>query len=403
MWRLHSPVVATTWADALAGTTTWDDPTEFGAPLEEMPLPVYAYTLDSAGPGDLRLRLPRKLGLADSDGDFITDSEWAMHNLLEVHVFDGESAVEGELVYRGRLEEYDVTIEEANEFIDAEFIPLSACLAGTFWIGPTTFTDTDPADMMKWFLEQGHVPGFAWDYDSGTVGTTYTKTFENQTVLSIFRDILKLAGSTYHFVVKRDHTIRFRTTPTTADHTLTIGKEVSEVRYNRSTRRQVTRVVLYYTGGSVTRTSAEFDPQDCREHVVVDEKITDLTVATAVADALLGRLSIVELRGTATVIDSSGPSADGMGYDIETIIPGDTVVIKNPEHLDQPPAWGDASAGATIWDGDPAATQNDILLVTKVQYRFDDVVLEFSDRQPSAVVQQDGLREQIIRHLTEAT
>lgn len=401
MWRLHSPVVATTWGDALAGTTTWDDPTEFGAPLPEMPVPMYSYTLDSAGPGDLKLRLPRKLGQADAAGDFITDADWAMHNILEVHVFDDDSGTEGDLVYRGRLEEYEVVIEADDEFVDAEFIPLSACLAGTFYIGPKTFTDTDPSDMMKWFLENDHVPGFAWDYDSGTVGTTYTKTFEKQSILAIFRDILKLAGSTYHFVVKRDHTIRFRTTPTTADHALTLGKNVSGVKFNRSTRRQVTRIILYYTGGSVTRTAAEFDPQDCRDQVVVDEKITDETIAIAVADGLLGRLNVVELRGRATVIDSSG--SDGLGYDIETIIPGDTVVIKNPEHLDQPPAWGDVAVGTTIWDGDPAAMQNEVLLVTKMTYRFDEVVLEFSDRQPSNVVQQDELREQIIRHLTEAT
>lgn len=402
MWRVHKPVIAPTWGTALAGRDRYDQLTEVKL-WTDAPDPSPGWSIDSTGWGEVTVQLPRRLGEVGEGGDFTSDPDISPGNVVECWAYDLEKP-NGLLIYRGRLEDYSTQLEPGSESVQVALRPLSTSLGDRMVTETVSFTATDPANMMKWFLDNDYMPGYAWDTDSDTVGTTYDADFGGgQRLMDIFSDILKLCGGTYHYVVQRDQTVRLRATPTSADHTLTLGLNVSQLGFVRSKLRYVTRV-LYYYGASHTlieKRSADYNPADPHDLQIIDDQTTSATLAGQMAQAILDARNVVDFRGTAHVIDSNSPGENGSisGYDIEAIKPLDTVKIVNPEHLERPATWGDAVAGTDYYDGTPAEMSRQVMLITAVNYTPDGCDIEMASRQSSAVLELDDLRSMVMRHM----
>jgi hypothetical protein len=308
------------------------------------------------------------------------------------------------VIWRGYIEEYAIKAEPDGEGVSLTLVPISARLADAYFVGPQTFTDADPAEMMRWFLDKGQVPGLVWHPDSGAVGKTFTQTFEKTTVKEAFDLIATLAGADWGYYVGPDGQVLFRQTAGTAAHVLRITLQASEAEFAKSATRRRTQVVLYGASGiTAMATAAEHDPSNPLVHVEVDDRITSQEVADRIAETLLDFYNMVEFRASVGVSDGNGPdTTDGLGYDLESLKPGDAVMVINPEYVSNIPRWGAGVWGEDYYDGSPAEMGCQVLRIARMTYSFDKATLELSDRQPSQVASVQDIAERLKRHMVAA-
>jgi hypothetical protein len=147
----------------------------------------------------------------------------------------------------------------------------------------------------------------------------------------------------------------------------------------------------------------EHDPANPLVHVEVDDRITDQDVADRIALTLLVFYNTVEFRASVGVVDGNGPdTADGLGYDIESLKPGDAVQVVNPEYVSNIPRWGTGVWGEDYFDGSPAEMGCQVLRIARMRYSVDRAELELSDRQPSEVASVQDIAERLKRHMVAA-
>lgn len=400
IWRSYKTRPLPHWGGAIWGRDRYDA-YELAAEWEDAPAPEFGMSLNG-GPEMIDLSLPRRLGEIGELGEPTLTQDIGIGQMVTVSIVDVDTGADELVIWRGWIDEYAVTVQPQGEVVKVGLVPLSAKLADSYFVGPQTFTDADPSEMMRWFLDKGYVPGLAWHPTSALVGDTFTHTFEKQTLKEVFDFITTLAGAAWGYYVGPDGQVLFRATPTVADHTLTIGRHVSQVEFTKTATQRRTQVVLYGAGVTATATAAEYDPTNPLVKVEVDDRITDQEVADRIAESLLDSLNTIDFRGTVTVIDNNGPGTDNKGYDIEDLKPGDAVVVVNPDAVGQIPKWGSAAWGEDYYDGSPSEMASQVLRIAKVNYQFDIAVLELSNRQPSQVQTVQDLSDKLKQHMVVA-
>jgi hypothetical protein len=401
-WRVHNSSVESRWGSAIWGRDRYDAYQEV-ATWPDAPLPEFELALNG-GAGAVDLVLPRRLGEIGLTGEPESRQDIGIAQMVTIGIIDEDTGAEELVIWRGYIEEYAVKAEPGSEGVVLTLVPFSARLADTYYVGPHTFTDTDPADMMRWFLDRGEVPGLCWHPSSETVGATFTQTFEKTTIREAFDLITNLAGADWGYYVGPDGQVLFRQTAGTAAHVLRITRQASDVEFAKSATRRRTQVILYGAAGIVaTATAVEHDPANPLVHVEVDDRITDQEIADRIALTLLDFYNTVEFRASVGVADSNGPdTTDGLGYDLESLKPGDAVQVVNPEYVSNIPRWGTGVWGEDYFDGSPAEMGCQILRIARMQYAFDKVTLELSDRQPSQVASVQDIAERLKRHMVAA-
>jgi hypothetical protein len=305
IWRAFGPEYSDLFGEGKYGSGTYDHRKEV-AVWEDAPLPGFDYSLNG-GIGSIDIELPRRLGEIGEQGDAAEDADIGFGNIVEVTIMD-EDSPDPVLVWRGRVESYASAVKPEAETVKVTLIPFAARLADAFFVGPKSFTDADPKDMVAWFLDGNYLPGFALDSASETVGATYTRTFEKQSLKQIFDDIRELAGAAWYYLLKPDMKVLFADYAATADHVLTIGKEVSEADFLKDTSRRRTRILVYGQGVQAEAKSPEYDENDPLDLVIVEDRITSQVVADQVAESILESRQGADLRVTCKVIDGNGPS-----------------------------------------------------------------------------------------------
>ena len=141
-----------------------------------------------------------------------------------------------------------------------------------------------------------------------------------------------------------------------------------------------TQVAIYIAGlvhGSDTGTYGY------RVAQLADNRVTDQATATLLADGLLAQLDAMVLRTTIRLVDYRGDAQSGMGYDIESIQPGDTCMIVNPANEASGTLWDVAKWDVDYWDYVPSATLQLVAIIFGVQYSFDAVDLDIGFFAPN--------------------
>lgn len=216
--------------------------------------------------------------------------------------------------------------------------------------GATTIThnSTDPSDMLRAVITNYNNNGGTIQYDGISIddtNTTVSYTFVTQTILESIDKILELSPQGwYWYVDSATNLIHFHEKSTSADHSLTLGKDIE--RLNVAKRTDGIINTIYFRGGDTGggvylykkyQDSNSVGSYGIRAMKYVDERVTVTNTANTISNTILSTNSSPEVRLDGIISDSNG---NGYGYDIESINIGDVINVQNVP--------GDT--GRSLWD-----------------------------------------------------
>lgn len=229
----------------------------------------------------------------------------------------------------------------------------------------TTQGDLEPADiglMVRTVIDRfnaEHGTGKVF-YDADDVpdtGTDATYVFNQKTYREAL-DILKsLAPANVYWYVDETGRLSFKAPSSEPDHRFIFGRHFSKVYVERSLEK-VRNVVLVWDGDTTYKQYT--DPASIalygrRTERINDYGISDEDAADAAGAKFLAENKDPGLKLTCVIIDNN--NAEGKGYDIESIQPGDTCALQ-----------GFSSTLSDIF--------RDNMLITSVRYNLDYVEID---------------------------
>lgn len=163
------------------------------------------------------------------------------------------------------------------------------------------------------------------------VGSSMSYVFQQRTYREAIQKCLDAAPYGHHSYVDENYLFHFKPISATPDHKFYFGKHFSEIRIERNINRTRNFLLLwapnagstykgYSDGDSILRYGRQVER-------VADDNIQDTTTMDLVGNRFIAQNKDVEVRVTATILDSNGE--EGLGYDIESVQPGDTCAFYN--------------------------------------------------------------------------
>lgn len=338
------------------------------------------------------IQLPRQWNSAGEPGEVGSLSDLKLGNRIEQHVIDREGEV---VIYRGSIMAYTIDVEQA---VTTVTVMSKQTLLWDRLVLDKSFVATDPSDMMKWFVDNGYLPGITWDPLNPLVGYTWDMDFQSQRLDSVFQIIQHLAGGFWYYRFNPDDSLTFRQwNRNAADLTMLVGREVSGgVTYERSNMDRKKRVFLYGDPGSLAdgrqQVLAEvsaigYDPAVLPMDMFVSyPRVTEASVALRMAHSLLEWADQEAITTELTVLDNN---FDTHGMDIESLRCGMSIALLNPLRIFDLPVWGDGFiyGDGTIWGGLGEAQVQRPLVIAEISYHFTYATLKLTNR-PSGVPEE---------------
>lgn len=282
-------------------------------------------------------------------------------------------------IYRGYISLVERTIDGTSERVRVHLLGYYTLLAldvlksssqtTLYSVDPagltTTSGDLEPADVGlmartvidRFNAEHGTGKVFYDTADVPDTGTDATYVFNQKTYREAL-DILKsLAPANVYWYVDETGRFSFKEPSSTPDHRFIFGRHFSRVYVERSLEK-VRNVVLIWDGDTTYKQYT--DPASVALYGRRTERINDYGISNNDAADALGAKFLAEnkdpgLKLICTIIDNN--NAQGLGYDIESIRPGDTCALQ-----------GFSSTLSDIF--------RDNMLITRLQYRLDSVDIE---------------------------
>ena len=362
-------------------------------------LPRFVWPID-AGPGSMILKLSRQWAAAGEKGETGSLNDLEFGNVVKVYVVDRESGESGQLLYRGVIDDYEQTLD--GQMVSVALLPRSTYWKSRSLIEDVVFAATDPTAMAQYFVTNNYLPGVTWDGASPLVGNVFNYTFKQPISLDqVFSLLQTLAGGNWYWRLNIDDSLTFNywNIHTAPDHTLVIGKHVSRnVKIRKSRLNYYQRIIV--TGqvtttadtpeGGTTETTAPFtvyvdqpgyDPTvEPRDFRYSNTRINEAAAALAIGGALLEYYNVPFYETTFTVIDNNIDSLNG--YDIESLKPGQTVSLVNPDLVFQPRKWGDLHiwGDGGYWGGTRVEQIQRPWAIAQVDYQGDRAILTLRNR-----------------------
>lgn len=342
---------------------------------EVVSVPSFRMAINS-GPGELVVRLARRFDAFGEGDDIVLDRK------VDVYVYDRDEP-QGALLYQGFISSYSPILEGTNEYIEITILGYAVEVGQRILkdgAGNTTidYTSEDPSDIMRDVIDKYIADGGSLTYDATTIddtATTVSYRFANYTVKDALDKIIELTPYDWYWRIDPDGKIYLKQQSATADHKIYIGKHVSYMKPERSI--EDVRNVVYFVGGTppgdpqlyrkYTRT-ASITAYGLREEVLTDSRVTLASTADTKAGRFLDAHESPDTRTTIRILDNNGQNS-GIGYDIESIRPGDTISIENLKTSQkQTTLFDQAQWDDSNWDFEINSISSDILNVINVTY-----------------------------------
>jgi len=331
--------------------------------------------------------------LARSENKFDEGESVAYGNQLKLYVFDKDGGYDGVLIYSGFLSRYIPKITGSRESLQITFLSYWANTSDIILEegGKTyvSYVSEDPTNILKDVLDKFTADGGKLDYDAGTTQNTATTTtyrFNCGTYQEVLQKIVEIAPYDWYLRIGADDKIYFKQKSATADHKLTLGKEISD--YVPEKRIENIINTIYLTGGGDPKLYKKYESAGSittygiKSVKYVDEKITDTGTADKVASRILENFDSPEIRVVIKVLDNSGENyRHEQGYDIESLKVGDTVKIFNATSKGDN-YWDTAVWDTDAWDYDITNAAGLVLQIVKLNYSPDYATIELSNKQP---------------------
>lgn len=359
-------------------------------------------TVINGGSSELKIRLAREFN------NFGEGQDVSFNNRVDVYVYDRE-APEGERVYRGRISAFEPSLAD-DEYVEVTVLGVAKELTDLVLEdagGNTTLTYSGMAHdvVIKDIIDKYQASGGAISYTptsiSGT-GVNINYTFKLTTIKDALDKIVELSPSGWHYFVDASGVLNYR--PTDFDsptHELAISKSIKVLKAPKTIEQIVNRV--YFVGGEDSNGVQLYKRYDrpgsqstygIFAEKMIDQRVTDPATAQRFADFKLDTFESPITRATIEVLDSN--NNEGLGYDVESIKPGDSIQITNI-------SFGKAGGGkwdvdswdTSVWDFLLTNSLGQILQVVSVSYGLDSIEIEVADRQPEVSRKLNNLEQKL--------
>lgn len=280
-------------------------------------------------------------------------------NKVELWVVDPDNTPTGGLIYSGFIYAYGTTVQGTVERVTVNcygyaaqlgvdylrnttagnYITLKTAATQTLTYGGTSAVAGAIETIVKAIIDRYNAEsGTAVTYMASSVettGQTLTYTFDRKTVLDALNICLAAAPVGWWYYIGADNVLQFRAKPTTAKHTLILGKDFVNLTVLKNSD-SVANFVLFDSSGSAGMLrhysdSASIAKYGYRFKYLSDSRVTDTTTADNIGNSNLSTLKNPKIRITVTILDnniSSPTRPTQTGYDIEKFQIGDTVQFR---------------------------------------------------------------------------
>jgi hypothetical protein len=219
----------------------------------------------SSGISPMRVKLPRPFDFYDQAGILGSRGTIAQGNVVRYYLFGPGLSTNGYLRYQGFIDTIEPEISDSGEeSVTITLVPFSSVLGDhgittNIFFGKTGQTSTyvDPLFIMKYFTTtfdsvttHTYMNPITWDPSNPTTsGVTVSYAFSNQNMQSIYDTCLLMLPANWYYRINPDNTLSVNVPNTLPDHTLYVGKNISNPQY-RIDWSQLRNVVVYKGGNS---------------------------------------------------------------------------------------------------------------------------------------------------------
>lgn len=296
----------------------------------------------NGGLGEMSLIIPKPFSNF-SQRNFVD-----LNNKYEIYCIDKDTSQDGVKIYSGYVYDYEAEISDkssikvsltgywnklANSILkEATAIELmtdtTAGLVDSGAASATEISDVVTAIINRY---QAEAVNPVVNYSTGSIETTgsdMTYTFLGQNYADAILKCREFSPANWWFFVGADNILQFKSKPDTATHRFILGKHFKKLNLKHSLQGVINRFILGNNNDiqklySDTDSSALYDDI---WSIATDERVE----IEATAD-LRGNSTIAELKDELVIItfDIFDNNFNDNGYDIESILPGDTCSLFN--------------------------------------------------------------------------
>ena len=353
---------------------------------EVLTLPTFR-TVINGGASDITIRLARTFD------DFGEGVDVKLNNRVEVWVSDRE-APSGTLIYSGYITGYRPVLEGSKEFVEVTIFSWIGELQRTMLrdgSGNTTITysSQDPSTILQDIIDKYRVDGGFINYDGTSIdltGTSVSYTFNTNTVGEALKKVVELCPEGWYWRVTPQGIIHLHAKSTVEDHSFTLRKNISKMSTFRRIEDMVNRV--YFTGGGepplyrLYENSGSIGTYGLYSKKIVDQRVTVVDTAEKISTRLINTKKDPEIRTRITIVDSNGQQSV-QGYDIETVLVGQTMIIKGlTEDTKTVSLWDQMEWDVDVWDQTLASSANAVIQILSISYTSNTIDIEASSRLP---------------------
>jgi len=347
------------------------------------------------------------VGLARAFDDFGENEDVKLNNRVDCYVFDVDEP-QGLLLYRGYISSYQPKIDGGKESVDVVILPYftqaSNYVLRNGSATTVTYNSQDPSsifnDILNKFLGDGAYSQQALPREIDATNSTVSYSFNTNTVKEAIDKCVQLAPLNWFYRVEPNGVISFKQKPSTTNHSVNIGNEVTYFEAQRRLENIVNEV--YFTGGGEPPLFRKYERSGSvavygrYAKKIVDQRVELAATAETIATKELDEKQEPETRLKIRIIDNNG-SNSLRGYDIESIKVGQTLQIKNLNSgVSGQSLWDVAIWDVDVWDYTLQSVAGQGLLIVKTTYHPSYIEIETSSRFPEVAKRIEDINRNLI-------
>lgn len=294
----------------------------------------------NGGQGEMSLLLP--LSFTDfRQGDIVK-----LNNYYQIYCIDNDTDQDGILIYSGFVNTWNGNMAPDSKIsvsLSGWFTRLARSIlksgttiklytntaAGLSTSGPAQATDVE--DVIDEIIDRFNAEVVFPDISKGTIlatGNTMTYTFLGSTYLDAIKRCREYAPANWWWYVDENGAFHFKSKPSDPTHLFSFGGNIKNIAVKESMDGIVNRYLL----GNNNDLQKLFTDSDSSDKygdiwlVEVDERITDSTTFNNRGNSKIAELKDPEVVLELEIYDNN---YNEVGYDIESVKPGDTCQILN--------------------------------------------------------------------------
>ena len=344
--------------------------------------------------------------LARPFDNFGEDQDVKLNNRVECWIVDKES-INGRLLYTGYISGYAPEISQEQEQVQVTLFPYDAEFARMILRDGSnnttvTYNSYDPSAILRDVLDKYRsLLGGRLVYTTTSIAntnTTVSYTFNTNTIKECIDKIIELCPVGWFYRVDPDGVVYLQPKNQLADHSFTLGIDITTLKTYRRIEDLVNRVL--FTGGGDPPLFRKYENTSSQntyglyEKKIVDQRVTSAATAQVISEREIEQKKDPEIRSTFEIMDSNG--ARDRGYDIESVKVGQTLKVRNLNSgVLSESLWDVAVWDVDVWDQTLSTSAADVIQILSISYEPDRITIEASSRLPQIAKRVEDIQRNL--------